>query len=830
MKRKLKGAVLLGLSLASPQALALGVGALEVHSPLGAPLEATIPLYDTQGLDPAAFQARLADAQTYARAGLARSEPLRDLGFRVERRGARLVLALDSRQPINEPYLDLLIDLEWPGGQQLRQITLLLDPPDYRPLGEPAAPRVPATPATPAPAATPRTVSSPAAPSPAAQAQGNPAFVRSGDTLWAVASRLRPDSDVSMQQMMLALVAANPEVFPNGNINQMRAGFALRVPGREGLVAISRAEADQLVQAHHQAWANRGGGAPAPVAMPTLVAAVAPRAEAAREALPPENGEAEVQAEAEPAAEVSGGETPAPSAESTPAAPAAQEAEGEAVAPSAGDEQAAPRLVLLSDAELAAEQAVGQADEEGAIEPAFGESVAEEAKASALAAADGLAEGEDVVEERAPTPMQSGEPLLAQSSAAEEAGLAEEPRPATALAELREERDELRGEITALRDEMAALREQLAALVADDGGADGAGLGGIVPPDSATPAEGAPAQNRPWWGAIWAGARDHTLALGGAALALLLALWALLRRRREEDEGQSFAELYAASPAPEAHPAWAVPGPAQPGRSALPEAEAISEADIFIAYGRYDQARELLEASLARDPSRDDLRLKLMTVLVEQRDWAAARREGELLKAHGDPALAAELARLQTRCQAEADGEPSAPAEPQGPSPGEPSVDSSQADSVERMIDYGPSQDVGDEPGASEAEAPRAESSERERIIDYRPPQIEPVEPKGETPQQPEVAFTGDDEAAAPPADAAIPADWEVEELAFPAADLDNEAPAAAPAAQRLLAEAQALLETGERERAAELLARVVADGDDQRREQARALIAQHNL
>lgn len=805
MKRKLKGVVLLGLSLATPQALALGVGALEVHSHLGAPLEATIPLYDTRGLDPAGFQARLADAQTYARAGLPRSEPLGDLDFRVERRGERLVLVLDSRRPINEPYLDLLIDLEWPGGQQLRQITLLLDPPDYRPLVEPAAPRVPVTPATPAPAATPPVATSPAAPSPAAQAQGDPAFVRSGDTLWAVASRLRPDSDVGMQQMMLALVAANPEVFPNGNINQMRAGFTLRVPGREALVAISPAEAERLVQTHHRAWANRGGGAPAPVAMPALAAAVAPR-----EAVSPESGEAEAQAE--PSPEASDGETPAPGAGSTPAAPAAREGEGEVVAPSAGDEQATPRLVLLSDAELAAEQA----DEEGASEPAFGEAVAEEVKASALAAADVLAEGEGGVEENALTPTESGEPLLAHSSAAEEAGLTEEPRPAVALAELREERDELRGEITALRDEMAALREQLAALVADSGGADGAGLGGIVPPDNATPAEGAPAQNRTWWGALWDGARNHTLALGGAALALLLALWALLRRRREEDEGQSFAERYAASPAPESDPARAVPGPAQPERRAIPEAQAISEADIFIAYGRYDQARELLEASLARDPDRDDLRLKLMTVLVEQQDWAAARREGELLEAHGDPALAPELARLQARIGTEGGGQEGEPVESDGEAP--------QAESSARSIDYRPPREHQGEPGAAEAEAPRTESSER--IIDYRPPQIEPVEPRGETPRQPEVEFTPGDE----PANGEIPHDWEVEELALPASDLDNKASAAAPAAQRLLAEAQALLETGERERAAELLARVVADGDDQRREQARALIAQHNL
>ncbi|MBF8221671.1 FimV/HubP family polar landmark protein [Halomonas sp. 328] len=812
MKRKLKGAVLLGLSLATPQALALGVGALEVHSHLGAPLEASLPLYDTQGLDPAAFQARLADAQTYARAGLARTPPLSSLDFRVERRGARLVLVLDSRQPINEPYLDLLIDLEWPGGQQLRQITLLLDPPDYRPLMEPSVPRVPAAP-SPAvvPPSPPSAAVSPTTPSPAAQAQGDPAFVRSGDTLWAVASRLRPDSGIDMQQMMLALVAANPEVFPHGNINQMRAGFTLRVPEREALVAISPAEASRLVQAHHQAWANRSGGVPAPVAMPALAAAVAPAA--GDDALDTEAVESEASVPEEAGAPA----VPAPSVSQEEEAPPTPEpAESPAAEPTPpafqeDEEVVAPRLVLLSDAELAAEQAARQGDEAEAVEPAFGDA-AGEVEEPALAE---VSEEAPLAGEESPGPAQVDEPLLAQVIAEEGGGSA------GALAELRDERDELRDEIGALRDEMAALREQLAALAAGSGGADGPGLGGVVPPDSATPTEGAVATgNEPWWGALWAGARDHTLALGGAALALLLALWALLRRRREEDEGQSFAELYAASPAPQPSPAPAVTGQAQPGRHAMPETQAISEADIFIAYGRYDQARELLEASLARDPGRDDLRLKLMTVLVEQRDWVAARCEGDRLEAHGDPALAPELARLQARIGME-EGEDGA-ASAGSRAPGAPDAEAPRSESSERSVDEAPAQD-----GGSESVAPEDEAVER--VIDYRPPEIEPVEPRPETPRQPEVAFTPEASERGP-ANGEIPHDWEVEELALPAADLDNGDSAAAPAAQRLLAEAHALLETGERERAAELLARVVADGDDQRREQARALIAQHNL
>ena len=89
--------------------------------------------------------------------------------------------------------------------------------------------------------------------------------------------------------------------------------------------------------------------------------------------------------------------------------------------------------------------------------------------------------------------------------------------------------------------------------------------------------------------------------------------------------------------------------PRTPVRAAMPEAEAINEADIFIAYGRYDQARELLEASLVREPGRDDLRLKLLRVQLEQGDRGAATRQAEQLRAGGDPDVQAEVAQLMQR-------------------------------------------------------------------------------------------------------------------------------------------------------------------------------------
>ena len=95
------------------------------------------------------------------------------------------------------------------------------------------------------------------------------AYVGSGDTLWSVAERTKPD-EVSVQQMMVALLEANPDVFPSGNINDMRAGQTLRVPDRERVMARSHSDADAAIQAMNEAWRARRNGTPQAVPLPDL--------------------------------------------------------------------------------------------------------------------------------------------------------------------------------------------------------------------------------------------------------------------------------------------------------------------------------------------------------------------------------------------------------------------------------------------------------------------------------------------------------------------------------------------------------------------------------
>ncbi|MCL7939403.1 tetratricopeptide repeat protein [Halomonas sp. ATCH28] len=644
MKRKLTLAMLLSLSAASPLALALGLGEAEVNSTLNAPLRASIPLTDSSGLQPELLNVSVADERAFSAAGLPRTPLAASVKMDVARRQGRLVVDLSSERAVREPWVDLLLRFDWPGGQQLREVTLLLDPPNYDQLpalvaASSTAPRE-ATSSTRAPAPTEDASSRPVARTSSA-GSGDPAWVRSGDTLWSVAGRLRPDSGISRNQMMVALVEANPEVFPSDNINAMRAGFTLVVPSREAIAARSAADAERVVQAMNQAWANRGSGAPARVAL---------------------GGPSDAPASAVASAPAQQGASAEPTSEAQP-----QDVETASSEAAANDEDAAgeagQRLTLLSDAEVAAEDVVPaegisarQEGESSAGAPLEEEEEEEAAAASLAMPADSEGEGPFIDPEVLALIQGGGELTEDQRLLRLEARWLENRQ---ALEAVRSERDELQSQLGDLREELDAMRDQLAALSAGGQGADAPGAGGVVAPGSEPDAS----QQAPWWGALYQGGTDRNLMLGGAGLAALLALWALVRHRRRE-ESEPAPVFNEARPVDPAASGVVVPGSPQakaqqadlrdekseaPVRASMPEAEAISEADIFIAYGRYDQARELLESSLAREPGRDDLRLKLLRVQLEQGDHAAAARQAEQLRAGGDPELQAEVARLMER-------------------------------------------------------------------------------------------------------------------------------------------------------------------------------------
>ncbi|WP_458526774.1 FimV/HubP family polar landmark protein [Onishia taeanensis] len=638
MNRKLSLVILLtSLSAPSAPAWSLGVGEARVASALGAPLEAVIPLTDTQGVSPQALAVSLADAEGYRRAGLQRSLLLDSLTLTVVPRPEGLVVLVRSQRAMRDPYLDLLVELDGPDGRQRRQVTLLFDPPGYG--SQVAMVATPRTGSLPRPGAE-REVATPS-PAPSAQASSASAraaagreagYVDVGDTLWRVAERLRPPSGITMPQMMMALLDANPDAFSGGNINRLRAGYVLDAPPAAQILTRSAQEASRQVKAHHRAFSR---GEP----LPDMASAASPAVSAGSAADPgaPATG---------PAASGDGADTAESNASDRPSDNGQVEGALAASSREGDDERDGPASADKAGAVEASPTLAGARPEDGSDTPRLtlltDAQVESEANAEAAASVSGeQAARLDRLEARLKQSQQS-------------------------LASVRAERDQTRAALAALREEVAGLQDSLSTLSASQSssmaqagaGAEGAG-GSLVD-----------RYLMPLWATIGQMGRTLSGQLAGAGLVLLLSLWWLVRRRRAADRRDHIPAAEEPS-GRVASPTGTVAGQAgagddefepvagdddAPGRFAqesteavMPRAEAVSEADIFIAYGRYDQARVLLEEGLEAEPERHDLRLKLIKVLVEQGQWQKVHAEAERLDADADPARQAELMRLLAR-------------------------------------------------------------------------------------------------------------------------------------------------------------------------------------
>ncbi|WP_226500474.1 FimV/HubP family polar landmark protein [Pseudomonas sp. MWU16-30322] len=113
----------------STWSMALGLGDITVHSALNQPLKADIALVDAAGLSASDLSASLATADEFGRAGVERVFFLNDLRFTPILHGNRQMIRVTSRKPVNEPFLNFLVQLNQPNGRLLREYTLLIDPP-----------------------------------------------------------------------------------------------------------------------------------------------------------------------------------------------------------------------------------------------------------------------------------------------------------------------------------------------------------------------------------------------------------------------------------------------------------------------------------------------------------------------------------------------------------------------------------------------------------------------------------------------------------------------------------------------------------------------------
>ncbi len=609
-------------ALATGNVVALGLGEIELKSSLNQPLNAEVSLLSATDAELQELKVTIGSSAAFENAGIERPLFLTKLRFDVKTSAdGKPVVRITSREVVQEPFLDFLLEISWSKGRLLREYTVLVDPPVTMPAAAPALQAPVAQQVTPSARTTgsfqpARRVSHTAQMPPVSVGPGEYGPVRRNDTLWKIASQVRPDTDVSIEQTMLGLLRANPEAFQGNNINNLKAGVILRVPSREEMMSVSRAEARRESRAQYAAWREaRGLPQPAPSQGTTTTQVSAQAAESRLELVSPDTAEAgAATGSAESEAQLQKLQSELLMANE---AVEEQRRQGEDMSSrlSVLEEQIInmQRLIQLKDEELARLQA--QAGVES-IEQPVPELESGDVEAEALADAS-------VMEEPA---------LSAETDVADDGFAAADPFDAEAAfdetaaesvatdADTDEEAAE--GLIEdSIEEEVVAATPEVEAVVADP----------VVPDTTASPGFIDQLLAKPLW-----------LGAGGVVLALL-AFLGLRRKRGVETEFQESilqAAREGSAAASDSELVAAEPAPTQPETSESSllsefavsdmgsikndgEADPLAEADVYLAYGRFQQAEDLIKDALKSDAERQDLNLKLLEIYLAGRNTSS---------------------------------------------------------------------------------------------------------------------------------------------------------------------------------------------------------------
>lgn len=221
---------------------ALGLSELTASSYLGQPLAATIRITNnTEGYLPEELIIRQLSPDQARKLGIDLAGNGQRFRLRLQQQSDQLVIQLTSRNPVDEPFLDLVIELKWPSGTVYREYTLLLDPPGFSGQLPPTSSATAAVPEAPVESSLPPPVKSTENLSAGSQRYR----VVSGDSLSKIAARLVSSSAVSKDDMMNWLLSNNPAAFRNGDMNRLLAGKQLILPSGSDL---AKAMSDRRVE------------------------------------------------------------------------------------------------------------------------------------------------------------------------------------------------------------------------------------------------------------------------------------------------------------------------------------------------------------------------------------------------------------------------------------------------------------------------------------------------------------------------------------------------------------------------------------------------------
>jgi len=239
---------------------ALGFGRISVDSFLNEPLDARIALVSIDPIEAPALQVSLANPDAFQKAGLIRPSHLSRLKFKtLVAEDQQVFIHVTTKDGVREPFLNFLIEVVSGENILLREYTILLDPPSSE------VNSAQTTPVPRAEAKTPKRPAAPQAPRRETGSAGQYGPVKRTETLWVIAARERPDSSVTVEQMMMALLHANPEAFQHGNVNFLKQGALLDVPDYETITQLSSSDARRAFLQQTSDWKTLKKGSSAAV-------------------------------------------------------------------------------------------------------------------------------------------------------------------------------------------------------------------------------------------------------------------------------------------------------------------------------------------------------------------------------------------------------------------------------------------------------------------------------------------------------------------------------------------------------------------------------------
>ena len=643
-------ALTFGVSAVPETAGAAGLGPLTVQSALGQPLKAEVEVTSVTPEELQSLSVRLAPQAAFRQAGIEFNPALASLRFSLDKSDGRHIVRITSTQAINEPFVDLLLELNWATGRLVREYTFLLDPPELR-VGktpEPITPVVvaqtpapaPVTAAKPSPEPEPAVKTGPApAPAPASSATSDPkpdtssssaseVKVKSGDTLSKIAVRNLP-SGVTLEQMLVALYRANPNAFAGSNMNRLKAGTILRLPEATDVMAVPAPDARREVVVQAKDFSSFRGN------LASAVAKAAPSVAAAPES---KSAQGQVTAKVDDKA--------APKADSKDQVKLARPQSSSAQTGATGG---GTTTAAQADAALAKEKALKEANQRVAeLERNVSEMQKLMAKQNeALAKAQEAAKNKPATPSApvppTPAPVVKAEPPKAEAPKAEppkaEAPKAEPPKAEAPKAEP--------PKAEAPKAEPPKTEAAKAAPPKKE------------PPKTPAPA---PAEDKDILSALL----QNPLVLGGVALFLALIGGGLVwYRRRQAKKLVKFQDSILAGDDLKSNSIFGATGGKSvdtndstfnssftPSASQIDsnEVDPIAEADVYIAYGRDTQAEEILKEALKVTPDRHPIRVKLLEIYANRKDLGSfSSLAGELYQqTNGDGedwARASELGR-----------------------------------------------------------------------------------------------------------------------------------------------------------------------------------------